>query len=308
MSDLPLGPRGLSRRRFLTGTGALAGLAIGAPLLAACGGDDGGDDDDGASNTTGAAKELTLVQFFGGPLFAAGQPLRAPFGIADDEGLLEVGDTPDEIEVTIVDPDGAEVGKPQTIRRHAKGLERAYFPLEVTLPKAGIYGIRAQLGGAAPTEVNLEVKEASELSVVQPGSKLPALETPTADDARGVDPICTATPACPLHDITAAQALQTGKPLALLVATPAFCQVSICGPVLDVLLAARAGFPDVTFLHAEVYADPKAGLDRYAPTVEALGLQLEPVLVTVRSDGTVARRLDAIYDASELEKVLGELG
>ena len=35
---------------------------------------------------------------------------------------------------------------------------------------------------------------------------------------------------------TLAQALTEKRPLALLVATPAFCQISICGPVLDVLL------------------------------------------------------------------------
>jgi hypothetical protein len=301
MPDLPLG---LSRRGFLTGAGALAGVAVGGPLLAACGGDDGKD---ATKTTSRSTKELNLVQFFGGPLFAAGQPLRAPFGVADDEGLLKVADTPKEVEVTIVDADGKTVGKPQTIARHAKGLERAYFPLEATLPTAGIYAVRADLGGSAPTEFNLEVKEASELTVIQPGAALPALETPTTDDARGVDPICTADPVCPLHDVTAAQVLQSGKPLVLLIATPAFCQVSICGPVLDVLLAARDDFPDITFLHAEVYADPHTTLETFAPTVQQLGLHLEPVLVTVDGAGKVVDRLDAIYDETELRSVLGEL-
>jgi hypothetical protein len=302
MPDLHLG---LSRRRFLTGAGALAGAAVGAPLLAACGGD---DDSNESTTGTGEGKELNLVQFFGGPLFAAGQPLRAPFGIADDEGLLTVADTPKEIEVTVVDSTGATVGKPHKIARHAKGLERAYFPLEATLPEPGIYAVRADLGGSAPTELNLEVKRAEELVIIQPGAEMPALETPTTADARGVNPICTADPVCPLHDITAAEALQQGKPLALLIATPAFCQVTICGPVLDVLLDARKDFPDITCLHAEVYADPKAGLDKgMAPVVDALHLHLEPVLVTVDAQGKVVDRIDSIYDSTELRSVLGRL-
>jgi hypothetical protein len=310
VSDLTLG---LSRRRFLTRAGALAGAAVvGAPLLAACGGDDGdgdGNDRDGGAAATGSstAKELNLVQFFGGPLFAAGQPLRAPFGIADDQGLLKVADTPKEVEVEIVDATGARVGKRQTIARHASGLERAYFPLEATLPEAGIYAVRADLGGAAPTEFNLEVKDGAELVVIQPGDALPALQTPTTADPRGVNPICTADPVCPLHDRTAAEALGTGQPLALLIATPAFCQVTICGPVLDVLLDARDDFPDVTLLHAEVYADPTTSLQQYAPTVQELGLHLEPVLVTVGADGKVVDRIDSIYDATELRTVLQRL-
>jgi hypothetical protein len=307
---VPEDPSRLSRRRFLARAGALAGAAVvGAPLLAACGGDDSGDDtaDDKTGDAGSGGKELNLVQFFGGPLFAAGKPMRAPFGVADDEGLLTVAATPKQVEVEIVDSDGQRVGKPQTIRRHASGLERAYFPLEATLPSAGIYSVRADLGGSAPVELNLQVQDADELVIIQPGQALPALETPTTANPRGVNPICTADPVCPLHDTTAAQALQTGKPVALLVATPAFCQVTICGPVLDVLLAARKDFPDITYLHAEVYADPKTSLQQYAPTVEALGLHLEPVLVTVGSDGKVVDRIDSIYDATELRSVLERL-
>ena len=293
---------GLSRRHFLAGSGA----TVGAVLLGACGG--GGDDKVGATDTTASKKDdVVLAQYFGGPLFAAGVPLRAPFGIADSEGILPITSTPEELEVTIVGPDGKTVGDPLTLQRHAKGLQRAYFPLVVTLPDAGIYSVRADLGGSAPAEMALQVDAAADLMVIQPGAALPALDTPTVADPRGVTPICTADPVCPLHDVTAAEALAEGKPLALLVATPAFCQVTICGPVLDVLLGALGDHPEVRGLHAEVYANPSAGLDAYAPTVAALGLHLEPCLVLVGSDGKVAERWDAIYDADELDAALSSL-
>jgi hypothetical protein len=112
---------------------------------------------------------------------------------------------------------------------------------------------------------------------------------------------------CPLHDVTVAEALGTGRPLALLVATPAFCQFAICGPVLDVLLGVTDAHPGITFLHAEVYADPAKGLDTYAPVVAPLGLHFEPCLVLVGSDGTVAGRVDTIYDRAELDERLAQL-
>jgi hypothetical protein len=292
-----------TRRRFLLGAGALAGAAA----LAACGGGKDDEKTDGTSrgedsttSTTGRASKLVLAQFFGSGLFAAGQPLRAPFGVADSEGLLPVDKSPDHVQATILSPDGKQVGEAITVAKHAKGLQRAYYPLVATLPEPGIYTVRAELDDGPASEMALQVSAPGELTVIQPGAALPALETPTADDARGVNPICTASPACPLHDVTAAQALQEGTPIALLIATPAFCQVAICGPVLDVLRSAIPNHPGVKFLHVEVYADPAKSLDVYAPAVTQLGLSLEPVLVLVDGDGKVATRIDSIYDEAEL--------
>ena len=73
-----------------------------------------------------------------------------------------------------------------------------------------------------------QVDAADDVSVIQLGERLPAIATPTTADARGVDPICTNDPVCPLHDVTAAEALDEGRPIALLVSTPAFCQIAIC--------------------------------------------------------------------------------
>ena len=130
---------------------------------------------------------------------------------------------------------------------------------------------------------------------------MPAVETPTTTDARGVTPICTNEPACPLHDVSLTEALAEGAPVALLLATPAFCQIAICGPVLDVLLDVRADHPGVRFLHAEVYAEPAKDLQTYAPIIAPLGLHFEPCLVLVGADGVVVDRIDTIYDRTELQ-------
>jgi hypothetical protein len=151
------------------------------------------------------------------------------------------------------------------------------------------------------------VDRPEEVAVIKAGDTFPALETPTPDDARGVNPICTATPACPLHDVTAAQALTEGRPLAFLVATPAFCQISVCGPVLDVLRTALPNHPNVRGLHAEVHPDPFTTTKTFAPTPLALKLFSEPVLVLVGSDGIVQQRVDTLFDVTELDELLAGL-
>ena len=275
----------LSRRQLLIGGSAAAG----ALLLGACG-------DDGPE----ATRELALAQFFGGPMFVAGEGIRLPFGVADQNGLLPVEDTPSRLRVEIRDAEGSVVGEPVNVNRHAAGLPRAYFPLRIEVDAPGIYTARTEIDGVA-TEMSFQIDAAEDVKVIRPGATMPSLETPTTADARGVNPICTREPACPLHDVTLAEALGEGLPVALLVATPAFCQIAICGPVLDVLLDVREDHPGIRFLHAEVYADPAKDLETYAPVVGPLGLHFEPCLVLVGPDGVVVDRIDTIYDRAELQ-------
>ena len=84
----------------------------------------------------------------------------------------------------------------------------------------------------------------ADVAIPQVGAPLPPFDTPTVEDGRGVNPICTREPACPLHDVsTQSSALSAGQPVAYLIGTPAYCQTAVCGPVLDLLLdrAATAG-------------------------------------------------------------------
>jgi hypothetical protein len=296
-------PPGLSRRRFL----ALAGAGAGAVALGACG---GGDDDeagtDGSGGTSGD-RELVLAPYLQGPFYFTGIESRVIFGLADSQGLLTLEDTPEELEVTILDPDGA-AAKPLVLERHGDGLPRAYFPLRVTLDDPGIYTIRAEPLGGAAVEMVFEVQDATPTSMVKPGDQMPGSLTPTVTDARGVDPICTADPVCALHDVTLSDALAAGGPVALLVATPGFCKVAACGPVHDVLLTAVAAHPDIHFLHSEVYQHPHVNPDGdYTAVLTDLRMVAEPVLFLVGSDGVVADRLDSIYDQRELNKALGAL-
>jgi len=291
----------ITRRRFL----AAGGVGAGAVLLGACGGDGTGA---AGSSTTALMGDLALAQFFGGPVLVAGREARAPFGVSDVDGLLPVERTPMTLLVSILGPDGTEVGAPVEVDRRSTGLPRAYFPLRFTVEDPGFYTARVELDGVA-AEMAMKVDATDDVVVIQPGAPLPALATPTVEATAGVDPICTSEPACALHDVSLVDALQEGAPIALLVSTPAFCQVAICGPVLDLLLGQVDAHPEVRFIHAEVYAHPESDpdLQDYAATVTALGLHFEPCLVLAGADGNVAERLDNIFDETELVEALGRL-
>lgn len=290
-----------TRRQLLVGGGAAAGALV----LGACG---GGDKrvTSSSSTTSTAEGSLALAQFFGGAMFVAGRELRAPFGVGDQDGLLPVDRTPERLTVELLDPDGAPHGEPVAVDRRSAGLPRAYFPLLATFDEPGIYTARTEIDGRA-AEMSLKVDAAADVKVIQVGAPMPAVDTPTVADGRGVNPICTREPACPLHDVTVTEALGAAAPFALLVASPAFCQIAICGPVLDVLLAVREARPDLRMLHAEVFVDPAKDQQTYAPAVSALGLHFEPCLVLVGADGAVVDRIDTIYDESELEERLARL-
>ncbi|MGH2683889.1 MAG: hypothetical protein ACRDJP_00290, partial [Actinomycetota bacterium] len=122
---------------------------------------------------------------------------------------------------------------------------------------------------------------------------------------RGVTPICTQEPICPLHDVTLSAALSEGRPVALLIATPAFCQTAVCGPVLDVLLSHRERVADqVRLVHAEVYVNPEESLNETTEAVKAYRLPFEPVFFVADATGTITARLDYIFDEVEVGEAL----
>ncbi|MCU1373463.1 MAG: hypothetical protein JWO68_749 [Actinomycetia bacterium] len=292
--------RHLTRRQVLLG-------ATGGVLLAACGKSDGtGDASASTSTSTPGAGGGGLVLFKAfSPEQPVGTELRLPLALADGEGSFDV-DLPRIVTVRLRHPDGG-VSAPVTVQRHQQDLPRGYFPLRTTFDAPGRWGIVLE-AGKTQVETTVDAKPASEVpSVPGPGDLLPNIPTPTKADHQGVKPICTRDPVCPFHSVSLDQAIGGSGPIVLLVSTPAYCQVAICGPVLDLLVKRRAHLEQagVTVIHAEVYVDRSAR--QTTPTVDALGLTFEPSLFLAAPDGTVTERLDSIFDGVELDDALARL-
>lgn len=293
----------LSRRRFLLGGGALG--------LAACG-----------RSATEEADPPQLVHLFSSDhVIVAGRQQRIPFAVVDSGNLslpdgvqlpvrvLRDGEVIDELTVTgrIVDHDHVEADPDH---QHANLLR--YFALRTELPTAGIYDLEVDFGSSGIGRLPIQSFDHFDVPVVLPGDRLPTVVTPTFDDPTGIDPLCTRAPVpCPFHDISLDEVVAAGRPLALLIATPALCQTAYCGPVLETLIAEAPAFPEVTAVHLEFwangadvdgnYADPSL---RLAQPVADLGLTFEPSLFVVDRQGTVVDRIDNLFDTDELRAAL----
>ena len=292
----------LSRRSFL-----VAGAS--AALVTACGsGNKGAASSNGSSSaspTTASGKGLVLATLSDASALVPGSPQRMAFGFFDKEGVLLTTPPAPQIDVSVAT--GGQTVAMLKAAAHAADLPRPYYPIVFTPPQAGAYDITATVNGAA---VQAQVQIPASTTVVGTGQKMIPLDTPTTSDQRGVELLCTRTPACPLHDVTLREALAGGTPVAFLVATPKFCQVAICGPVLDVLLKQKDQFPQIKMLHAEVYpseADAQQGQQKLTEAVTAYGLTFEPALYLAKADGTIAKRIDTIFDGVELHDALAQL-
>ena len=280
-------------------------LAAGAGLLvaAAC----GGSDDDATGPPTSAGDATTgavLLKLFDANRLPAGNEVRLPFGIGDADGTPRTSGPP-ELELGIATEEG-ELVTTLTAVRHGEGLPRSYYPVITTLPEPGIYRVRTIIDGAG-VEGAIQVVPPSEApSTPGPGDGMLPITTPTTTDPQGVDPICTRKPPCPLHDASLDDALQRGMPVAFLIATPAFCAVRICGPVVDVLAAELEAYGDrITMVHAEVFTNLEA--EETTEAVKAYEIVSEPVLYLAGADGVIRRRYDVIFDRAELRAGLDSL-
>jgi hypothetical protein len=298
----------VSRRLLLGGAAASA-------FLVACGSSDDGSSTDGGagpsdSNGPSATDASTSGIPFGSYVIAQRFPQdvqepglqRLPISLATTDGTGRlISDGPATLSATVDDADGNPLGIEISAAR--RDLESGpYYSFRVPIETAGVYYLVVEggpEGGAA-----FQVMEAGSVAVPGPGDPMPPFDTPTVDDGRGVDPICTREPEpCPFHDVTLTNALLAGKPVAYLVGTPAFCQTGTCAPALDSMIDVQDRFGEsFTWVHAEVYTDNTATVP--APAIEAANLTFEPALFVIAPDGTVIERLDAVWDESELVEVL----
>jgi hypothetical protein len=120
-----------------------------------------------------------------------------------------------------------------------------------------------------------------------------ASESPTVSDPRGVDPICTRTPPCSMHEMTIAQGLAASKPLVVAFATPRYCVSRTCGPVVDIVEEQKKRFEnDASFVHVEVWrnSDVVNKPDGDAPTFAEWKLGTEPWVYFIDAKGKIRDR------------------
>ncbi len=268
----------------------LAGLALVA--VACSGGDDGAFPDD--AFVIRASSDLAV-----GP----------------DRVLLAIG-TPSnerparpEIGVTIeVYPEG----EPDSAQRvpgvfmwavpDVSGLYRA----DVEFDAPGVWVASVVPDDGSPLEPTLLNVAAAPLTPAV-GAAAPGSASPIAADVADLAEITTDRAPDPrFYELSIADAVTSGRASVIVFATPRFCQTAVCGPTLDEMKEVADDFPDVNWLHVEVFTnlDDPDNLE-LVPAVTEWGLPSEPWVFVVGADGVVTGRFEGVVDPSEIEAALG---
>jgi hypothetical protein len=136
------------------------------------------------------------------------------------------------------------------------------------------------------------------------GEKAPRIHTPTREDAGGdLEKITTRIPPDTQNEVDFYDVLGR-RPVALLFATPQFCESRTCGPVVDVAEQVKRDYGDeVDFIHVEIYKDndPAKGTNAQ---VRAFNLPSEPWLFVIDRNGVIRTEIGGAFSARELENAV----
>ncbi len=273
-------------QRYLAG---LMGLAL---LAAACGG--GGD---------GVLPEDTFAVRASSDLAVGTERLLLALATADNQRPARP-----EIKVTIEvfhedDPDTV-TSFPGTFMwaiPDNSGLYRA----QVEFDRPGVWMARVVPEKGDPlAPVPLQVNETPSTPAV--GDPAPPSDSPTAADVADLTEITTDRAPDPrFYEMSVAEAVASGQPSVIVFATPLFCQTAVCGPTLDNLKSIAGDYPDVNWLHVEVFTnlDDPNNLE-VVPAVEEWGLPTEPWVFVVGADGVIVGRYEGVVTPEEIATAL----
>lgn len=295
----------MDRRAFMKATGVLLGGLTSGGLLAACGDSSGVPAVVRESSGAGASANATWNVINASFELLTGESQRFAFALTTtDNTPVEEAD----VRVYTRTPGGEVLGGPFPV--DSFGTTDVGLPLYravIDVPEPGpieIVAVDAEgedFGASAISAV-----DPSDSAVPVPGQEAISVETPTEEDDAGVAELCTREPSCSMHEVSLDAALEEGRPVMLMFATPAYCQTAVCGPGVDTMqeIADSRDWGDLAFIHVEIFADEGQTV---ADHVRAWELPSEPWLFAIDREGIIQHRLDGPMIAQELEEIATEL-
>lgn len=238
---------------------------------------------------------------------------RILVGVVSEDGR-RLGSADDDVRLAITHGDGSgtmqEVDAVWTwIVEPAFGVWRA----EVDLPRAGPWQVTVLPDhGTPPTPALFEARTRTIAPNI--GEMAPAPDTPTIASAP-IEALTTdPEPDLRFYRSSLASLIADGTETVVVFSTPAYCTTSACGPLLDLTKQIAPEYPDIAFVHIEVYT----GFDQpgFVPTPGALApavgpsqwnLPSEPWLFVIDDRGFVTARFEGVMASEELRGALDSL-
>ncbi|MYE06596.1 MAG: hypothetical protein F4Y04_05140 [Chloroflexi bacterium] len=145
------------------------------------------------------------------------------------------------------------------------------------------------------------------------GDAAPASDSRTLIDVANIEDLSTGDEPDPgLYLISLADAVEAGKPLVVVFASPGFCTNAFCGPQAEVLSEVRGIFGDAAnYVHVDLYENPaevKLGAEPIeTPILEEWGLHTGEWTFVVDADGIVTARFEAFAPLDEVQAALASV-
>jgi hypothetical protein len=237
------------------------------------------------------------------------------FLLDSDEGTLKFERDAEPIVITRSYTHTHDDGGLETHEAGEVGAYRTTADFDV----AGLWGVEVSgttADGKAlePLRPTFNVNEVPfGLAIGDPAPRSEQLILADVDDITEID--TSENPNPQQHDTTVADAVTSGKPTVIAIATPAFCATRICGPTKDVFDDLHVEFGDAAnFVHVEPYqVQPVRDgecpnlSDCLNPILDEWRLQSEPWVFIVDADGNIAAKFDGLVTLEELADALNEL-
>ena len=297
-----------------------AAAVLSAALIVAC--------SDSSSDTTGAepSSRPDEVELIEGPLSEDGIQIilgtpdvavgthRMAFVLQSKESLIRA---PSATVVSHYLPESSAQGERKetalAVFRPWPYGTRGSYTTRLTFDAAGSWQIEVTVldesGGSWSAQLSFQVAEETEAPDV--GAPAVLSESKTLDDVDDIGKLTTGSLRDPdLYRTTIADAVDSGIPTVIVMASPAFCINAVCGPQVEVLQQLKEEYGGrANFIHIDFYDNPdeiQGDLDRarISPTVLEWRLPSAEWSFVIGRDRKIAARFEAFATFDELVQAL----
>lgn len=260
-------------------------LVVTALVLAACG--------------SGSNAAVVIASSPG--TIGVGQGQRVMVGLIDAESSQALSSEDIELRATLRTRNGAPIAEYQGQFIWTVPEVRGLYVFYMDIPEADTYQLTldaGRLGNLGP----VGMVAAENPHMVSLRDRAPRSETRTSADhdlsVISSDP----EPDPSFYVLSVDEAIDSG-PSVIIFATPAWCMTQTCGPLLDQVKELSGEFPQLNFVHVEVYQDIQVETFEQLELVEAVlewGLPSEPWVFVTDADGVVTAAFEGAASDEEL--------
>lgn len=193
-------------------------------------------------------------------------------------------------------------------------VERGVYSARMAFDRPGRWALQAVVIGddGLPKGARLYFDVPERSLAPAPGSPAPPSASKTAADVDGdLSRLSTGSePDADLYRVSIADALESGLPAVVVMASPAFCISAVCGPQVEVLSELKDEFSgQAHFIHVDFYDNPaeiQGDLARavISPTVREWNLPSPEWTFVIDRDGAIADRFEGFAALEELRQSL----